>query len=117
MRPFAFAAVVAGLSSAPPLVPAQTASDPRAFASSEPAAAARPLAFGRLLVQLEVVPACVFDTGSGRTPIRCTHGVPFRSAVVNDADAAFAKTQAFGPPRAASSELVRIEAQRLDVEF
>lgn len=111
VRPLALVAMGLGLLPMP--AAAQT------LAAQSPAAAGRPLAFGRLLVQLEIVSTCTFDTGGGgRTaPVRCTRGVPYRYGIVDDADAAFARTQAFAPPRVASNELVRIEAQRLDVEF
>jgi hypothetical protein len=109
-----------GLLTATSTVAGQTADATRAFSASPPAAAGRPLAIGRLLVQLEVVPTCTFETdaeGPAAAPIRCTRGVPYRAGVIDDADAAFASTRVFAPALAASGELVRIEAQRLDVEF
>lgn len=118
MRPLAFAAAVACTVPASSAL-AQAVADPNAFATGAPADAARPLAIGRLLVQLEVVPSCVFTTGTDQaaSPVRCTRGVRYRAAILDDADAAFATTQAFAPPRMPSVELVRIQAQRLNVEF
>jgi hypothetical protein len=80
----------------------------------------RPHAFGRLFVQLEVVPTCTFNAGGIPQPatIRCTRGVSYRVQVLNDADAAFGLTRMFVPrTTGGDGGLVRIEAQRLEVEF
>ncbi|WP_158882740.1 hypothetical protein [Rhodanobacter sp. L36] len=77
----------------------------------------QPRAFGRLFVQLEVMPACTVDAG-GSVSIRCTRGVVYRAWVLNDTDAGFGRFQVGDSrPASGSGELVRIEAQRLDVEF
>ncbi|OOG53716.1 hypothetical protein B0E48_15695 [Rhodanobacter sp. C03] len=80
----------------------------------------RPHTLGRLFVQLDVVPTCTFETGeiTQQVLIRCTRGVPYRMQIRNDADAAFGLTRVFAPSlHGRPGELVRIEAQRLDVEF
>ena len=80
----------------------------------------QPHAFGRLYVQLEVVPTCSFDIGGIPQPvlIRCTRGVPYRARILNDADATFGLTRVLAPrPQDRGGELMRIKAQRLDVEF
>jgi hypothetical protein len=81
------------------------------------AASGQPRAFGRLFVQLEVVPTCTVHAG-GSVSIHCTRGVSYRSWILNDTDAAFNRLRV-SDARSVSGpgELVRIEAQRLDVEF
>ena len=77
----------------------------------------QPRAFGRLFVELEVVSACMVTTDRS-VSVRCTRGVAYRARVLNDTDAAYDRASP-GDWRAAaaSSALVRIKAQRLDVEF
>jgi hypothetical protein len=100
------------------LVPENTA-NLYPFGPTAYGALGRPHAFGRLFVQLEVVPTCTFETGGLNHPmsIHCTRGVPYRARIVNDADAAFGLTRIFAPRPSGSGELVRIQAQRLNVEF
>lgn len=89
------------------------------FGSTARGALGRPQAFGRLLVKLEVVPTCTISGGDIRLPvsIRCTRGVTYRTGILTDTDQAFSLTQAFAPRPTRSHELVRVEAERLDVEF
>ena len=90
------------------------------FGPTAHGALGQPHAFGRLYVQLEVVPTCTFDIGGIPQPvlIRCTRGVPYRARILNDADATFGLTRVLAPrPQDRGSELMRIKAQRLDVEF
>lgn len=80
----------------------------------------QPHAFGRLFVLLDVVPTCTFNIGGVPQPvlIRCTRGVPYRARILNDADTAFDLTRVLAPsPQSRDGGLVRIKAQRLDVEF
>jgi hypothetical protein len=80
----------------------------------------QPRSLGRLFVQLDVVPTCTFGTGGVMEPVlvRCTRGVPYRARILDDADAAFGLTQVFAPRAQGQARgLVRIEAERLDVEF
>ena len=76
-----------------------------------------PRSNARLFVKLEVVPTCTVDV-AGSVSIRCTRGVPYRAWILNDTNAAFHRIQVSDAhSEAGSNELVRIEAQRLDVEF
>jgi hypothetical protein len=79
----------------------------------------QPHAFGKLLVQFDVLPACTFVTGglAQVATVHCTRGVPYRLRILDDADPAFDLTRAFAPRPPARGTLLRIEAQRLDVEF
>lgn len=101
------------------LIPENTA-DLYPFGPTARGALGRPQTFGRLFVQLEVVPTCTFDIGKFTQPvsIRCTRGVLYRAGILNDTDAGFGLTRDFAPhPSGSSGRLVRIKAQRLDVEF
>jgi hypothetical protein len=97
------------------LIPANNA-DLYPLGATGHAASGRPHNFARLFVQLEVVPTCTIDDGASMS-IRCTRGVPYRAWILNDTDKAFGRTQVFDSRSAGSNKLVRIEAQRLDVEF
>lgn len=101
------------------LMPGNTA-DLYPFGPVARGALGQPHAFGRLYVQLEVVPTCSFDIGGITQPvsIRCTRGVPYRARILNDADATFGLTRVLAPrPQGRDGGLMRIKAQRLDVEF
>jgi hypothetical protein len=101
------------------LIPENTA-DQYALGPTARGVPGTPHAFGRLYVQLEVVPTCSFDFGgiAQLVLIRCTRGVPYRTQILNDADATFGLTRVLAPrPQGRDRELMRIDAQRLDVEF
>jgi len=101
------------------LIPENTA-DLYPFGHTARGALGQPHAFGRLYVQLDVVPTCTFDIGGVPQPvlIRCTHGVLYSARILNDADTTFGLTQVLAPrPQGRGGELMRIQAQRLDVEF
>ena len=101
------------------LIPENTA-DLYPFGPTVRGALGKPRTFGRLFVRLDVVPTCTFDTGKITQPvlIRCTRGVSYRTDILNDVDAAFGMTRGFARRQSGGSgRLVRIEAQRLDVEF
>ncbi|OOG49495.1 hypothetical protein B0E50_05090 [Rhodanobacter sp. C01] len=101
------------------LIPQNTA-DLYPFGPTARGALGQPHAFGRLFVQLEVMPTCTFNIGGVTQPvlIRCTRGVPYRARILNDADTAFDLTRVLAPRlQDRDGGLVRINAQRLDVEF
>jgi hypothetical protein len=101
------------------LIPEKTA-DGYPFGPIARGVLGQPHAFGRLYVQLEVVPTCTFDIGDIPRPvlIRCTRGVPYRARILNDADAMFGLSRVLAPrSHGRDSGLMRIKAQRLDVEF
>jgi hypothetical protein len=79
----------------------------------------QPRNLGRLFVQFDVVPTCTFGVAAlAPVSIRCTRGVLYRARVLDDADAAFRRTQVFAPfGQGQARGLVRIKAERLDVEF
>jgi hypothetical protein len=77
----------------------------------------RPRRLGQILIQLDVLPVCTLDAGSGTEPaVQCSRGLPFLSAISSDADEAFDTTSAFAPPPI-DRGLVRVNAQRLTVDY